>query len=228
MVNNGLWHWARDEKITKAFESFSNFELRFLAFVCAWPVLRLIVFESAYFHETTISFIENIYSGLWWMAVGVLAFSRSHIFSIRKIHGFDVLSAVTVLPERKFLLALAAVSLACPIAVWFFPLALPEIAKQAKSMVSVSIGWGFKEVVVQEIQYRLVLYYSLNRLWGRNSAFVFSIICFALVHNFGLYYPMAVIPASILFFVITIATGSLIPAITIHSLINFTFYLIFK
>lgn len=225
---NSAWEWANDAKIVKSFENFSKLELRFLAFICAWPALRLIGFDAFSMEGSTKSFLDNVYSIMWWIAVGVLV-SRRHIFSIEKIHNFDFSLKGILQVNKRLLIFCVLISFACFFWIRFTPKAFIGITDNVKLLMDKSSpGFGFVSIIIQEIQYRLVLYYSLNRFWGRNVAIVFGVLCFALPHSSSFYYPIAIIPISIVFNLLIILTGSLIPSITLHSLINLTLYIIFK
>ncbi len=223
-----MWDWAKDEKVVKSFEIFSDFELRFLAFVCAWPVLQEIVFGAFGLYSGDKVFLMNLYNYLWWMAVGIILISKRSIFSIKKIHNFDFTSYNIPKINIKIIVYCALFSLCCLGFVWFYKDGFLEVVGSAKSASRSSVAFGFKDVVLQEVQYRLLLYYALNRLYGRTPAFVFGVLCFALSHQSSFYYPIAVIPVSIIFFLVMIGTGSLMSVIALHSLINLTFYISFK
>ena len=77
-------------------------------------------------------------------------------------------------------------------------------------------------VLEQELEFRLILYYSLNRIFGRHAAFFGSSLFFGFWHEADLFYRMATFSGGAIFSTITIATGSVIPAIILHSAINFS------
>ena len=84
----------------------------------------------------------------------------------------------------------------------------------------------FYYIVKEEVLYRFLLYYSLNRLFGRGTAFFCTVTLFSLMHHTNsFYYPFAVAPAGLALSIVSIATGSILAPIFLHMIFNASIYI---
>lgn len=223
MVKNSVWSWARDEKICKEFEKLTLPEIvAVIIGVGLVPFLRAAAFILGFKHSPS----NGVYSlqNFFWLLGIVIIISRTAVFYFTT-HWPPLWSEdVRNIDRRVYAFISLLIFLYVVIVLW--PGALAEIFLKLSSLagslnLTIFKVWaGFCSVVLQELEFRLLLYYSLNCLFGRNVAFCATAALFGMWHEDVFSYQIAAAIGGAIFSILAIATGSIVPAILIHSVVN--------
>ncbi len=207
-----MWHWARDQELVNKFEKIRTREIIVLIFFVATQSLAL---------------LPDFLQPLTWMAVAILCIVRLDIFSFKLHFRRTPLADIRFVDKKMWMILGSSMVLYISVLV-IFPDSFPKIYASARNMCeSITLSNELFKILHEEILFRLALYYSLNRLFGRNVSFWATLFFFAFRHdhNVHIYYPLAVIPAGILLSLVTILTGSLVPALLLHFILNILVYI---
>ena len=223
MVKSSIWSWARDEKICREFEKLTLPEVvAVIIGVGLIPFLRVIAFILGFKHNPSDS--VNGLQNFFWLIGIVIIISRTAVFYFT-IHWPPLWSEDARNADRRvYIFILLLIFLY--VVILLRPGTLAEIFLKLSSLVGLpnftifKIWEGFRSVVLQELEFRLLLYYSLNCLFGRNVAFFATAAFFGMWHEDVFSYQIAAATGGAIFSVLAIATGSIVPAIVIHSVVN--------
>lgn len=218
-----MWHWAKDNRIRDAFRQFTIFELLILVITpIYWSLAPAKPLDGIWIwlHKILLVNVGMGAEAFWpiisWISIGILIAHRS-IFSFKVHWPPGSFSNIHV-----FFWAMLIFFVILRIGMLFFlPESTASLAESLKSINSKMTFWkGIIGILTEEIGYRLILYYSLERMLGRNFSFWGTAVLFSLAHWYSIYYVIAVAPLAIILLLLVISTGSLIPAIIIHGIIN--------
>lgn len=221
-----MWDWAHDGRIRAEFEKFTRLELWFLILTVAlWTLVVGGGVFGGFWKTVDVFLIQRIGNGtqqivsfLLIVATGILL-ARKSIFSWR-VHWPIKLRHIYITDWRIYAV-LGLFIAARLIMFWLYPEALPSFLDSMKLVLKqITFLQMIYIVLLEEVSHRLVLYYSLNRLFGRNWAFWLAVTVFSLGHSYSIYYIVAVTIFAAALPILTIATGSLIPAIGFHFVLN--------
>lgn len=218
-----MWSWAKDEKLCKEFERLNLVEI--LVLVCGValvPFLEIIGFVFGFNHEPS-GMVLGLEKFFWWVGL-VVVITRTNI--LRDIthwppNWYQDIKEI----NRRVYLFLIAVIFAYFVLV-FWPGVLAHLLEKMNLVVGgkdigfLKIWNGFLSVLKQELEYRIILYYSLYRIFGRNVAFLATFLLFGFYHDTDFFYRMATFSGGAIFSILTITTGSVIPSVILHSVIN--------
>ena len=205
------WLWANDKKII---EKFNQLDVTEQLFFLIFGFLFSIKYFFYWSDDLWVVFWVVLFASRLNVLVFAFFFSKISwkvIFSIdRKIYfifSFSVLLAIFV--------------------ILFFPSSWSGISGFIEVATSTTtLSWAVYSILREEILYRFVFYYSLNRFFGRNIAFFTTVMAFSLMHGVNSsYYPFAVAPAGILFSIFSIATGSVLSSILLHFIFNVSIFI---
>ena len=223
-----MWQWAGDEKLCREFAKLHFGEVCFLVFYTAGEVIVQlgthipwgpfsIVTDSIALWRSSAPFMD-------WMIVGMLVLSRFEIVRAAFAIPHLSLSDVRRIDARLYLLLLLSVLLYAGMIV-FVPESVSALFSSVEKIAGrISLFSVLFVMLQEEILYRLLLYYSLNRFFGRTAAFVLCVLFFALSHDYNIYYPVAVLPASIMLSLCMILWGNIWLAALVHAILNLVVY----
>src|SRR3989344_3777199 len=198
MVKNkkDIWLWAGDTKIVEKFKELKISEAIFFSlFIFFFSTRYSWQYISWYFLEIPENFIRSVNYILpyWWIAVlAVLFVSKFNLFF--GAFNFSSVSWKDFLIINKYIYLFFCLSLAIALCVVLtFSDSWMGIRRAIDVMVSGSALLNkFYYIVKEEVLYRFLLYYSLNRLFGRGTAFFCTVTLFSLMHHtHSFYYPFA-------------------------------------
>ncbi|MEK7560279.1 MAG: CPBP family intramembrane glutamic endopeptidase [Patescibacteria group bacterium] len=229
-----MWQWAGDAKIIEKFKELKKLEVLFFSlFIFFYSLQYSWKYVSEYFFKIPEWFPQTInlfLPNLLVITFAILFISRSDIlftaFSFR-LRSFKALTKI----DKKiyFLFAISCIVSATVMLV--FPDSWHKISWSIKTVANSISNKGdfmneFFIIFREEVFYRLLLYYSLNRFFGRTFAFLGTVTAFSLMHHgYSFYYPFAVAPAGFLFSILCIATGSILSSLFLHLFFNIIVYI---
>lgn len=230
MKKKNMWLWVQDKKIVEKFKELKISEAIFFSlFVFFYSTQYSWQFFSKYFFRIPDSFEKLVSYVLpyWWFAVlAILFVSRLSLLS--SVFNFSNISFRNFLVIDRRIYALFCFSLIVALGmVLIFSDSWAGIKRSIDAMVAnADFLKYFYNIVEEELLYRFLLYYSLNRLLGRQVAFYSTVTMFSMRHHLNsFYYPFAVAPAGILFSVTALATGRIWIPILLHCIFNASIYI---
>ena len=229
-VVKNMWLWANDGKIVEKFNGLKISEIIFFT-------LFVLLFSTKYFWRQLPVYFYSIPWGvteqtstllpyLWTAVLAILLVSRSDVFLTAFSWSKVSHRVVLKIDKKVYFIFLLSVVLVFGVFL-LFPDSWPETSKSIKNIASsATFASSVLSIIKEEVLYRLILYYSLQRIFGRNIAFFSTVVLFSLIHQAnGFYYPFAVAPAGILFSVIAIASGSILASVLLHFIFNISIYI---
>ncbi len=223
-----MWKWASDDNICREFAKLRYGEAVFLAvYVAGEVIVRLsthISYDAVSLLAECIAFWRRCAPYMDWIVVAMLVLSHFEILRAAFAAPRFSLSDIRRIDEKLYVLLLGSVILYAGMVI-FVPESMPALFSSVESIVGrISLSSVLFIMFQEEIFYRLLLYYSLNRLFGRTTAFVFCVALFALSHDYNVYYPVAVLPAAIMLSLCTILWGNLWLSVFLHAALNLLVY----
>lgn len=209
-----MWSWAEDTVLRNLFFRLSRHEVIFLIIVVVLDVRGNLGKYGEF---------------LWGAVFGIFFLARFNILLAGFCFPHTLTCAVKKVDARVWIAFLASLCMYAGM-LQLYPEALPALLKSARGLVTItgfsSIIYLFYGIMFEEFVFRFVAYYSLDRLFGRSVAFFGSVALFAFAHQHNVFYPIAVIPAGMMFTTLTALTGSVVPAVLLHSILNILVYLL--
>ncbi len=223
MVGKSMWSWAKDSRLRDEFDGLNLVELLVLiSSVSLMPFLEIVGFIFGFNHRPS-NMLLMFERYLWWAGF-VIIIARTTLLCLKTHWPLCWAGELGKVDLRIYLYFFVVVFAYFLLAFW------PGISDNLWESMNFIVGdkkisflkiWGgFLSVLQQELEYRLVLYYSLNRVFGRHVAFPLSCIIFGFAHESSFSYQTAVALGGSIFSLLTIASGSIIPAVILHSIIN--------
>lgn len=224
MVNlQCVWSWAQDDKLRREFDKLNLVEIFILMCgISLLPFLEIVGFVFGFNHNSSdmLLGLENFF---WWISATILI-TRTTSLGVETHWPPKWNQKIEEINPRIYLFLIVTIF------VYVFLMFWPGVMNNILTNMSLLVGdkrfyplkmWeGFLSVLLQEFEYRIVLYYSLNRIFGRHVAFFVSSLFFGFYHETEIFYRIATFSGGAIFSILTIATGSIIPAIILHSAVN--------
>lgn len=223
MVKTNIWSWAKDERLCKEFERLNLVEILILGCgVGLLPFLEIVGFVFGFDHIPSLMLLK-LEKFFWWTGF-IVVITRTNI-----------LRDITHWPPNWFLnlkevdwrvYTFVALLIIFYVFLAFWPGVLEDLLWKMDFLVGdkevhfLKIWEGVLSVLQQEIEYRIVLYYSLCRVFGRSFAFFFTSLLFGFYHDADFFYRTATFSGGAIFSILTVATGSVVPSVILHSVIN--------
>ena len=223
-----MWKWAQDNTLCREFAKLRYGEATLLVvYIAGEVIVRLcthISYDPFSLFAECIAFWRKYAPCMDWIVVVMLVLSHFEILRAAFAVPHFSLSDTRRIDERLYVLLSGSVILYAGMVI-FVPESVPALFSSVESIVGrISLFSVLFIMFQEEILYRLLLYYSLNRLFGRTTAFVVCVALFALSHDYNIYYPVAVLPAAILLSLCTILWGNLWLAALLHAVLNLVVY----
>lgn len=217
------WGWAQDGRICQEFDKLNLIEISVLICgIAIMPFLEIIGFIFGFNHDPS-DMIWELENFFWWAGITIIIV-RTSVFKAETHWPPKWHQRIEEVDLRIYLFLFVIVFVYAIVILW--PGTINILLANANSFIGdkkiyfLKIWNGFLSVVFQELEYRVVLYYSLNRVLGRHAAFWACSLFFGFLHEASVFYRMATSAGGAIFSILTIATGSAIPAIILHSAVN--------
>lgn len=209
-----MWSWTGDTVLRNLFFRLSRHEVIFLVLVVVLDTKGNLGQYSEF---------------LWGAVFGVFFLARFNVLCASFYFSHTPAQAVKNVDARIWILFLVSLYSYAGM-LYLYPEALPALLGSARGLAKIagfsSVIYAFYRIILEEFIFRFVAYYSFDRLFGRNAAFLGSVALFAFAHQHNVFYPVAVIPAGMMFTILTMLTGSVVPAVLLHGILNILVYLL--
>src|SRR3989344_525226 len=227
-----MWNWANDGELLDAFSSLSKFEKSLLFFWACLPIVTLgsgLSPSQTYLLATSLLNIFGlnytmVYTVIQGLALILIFSNRNLLCAMFKAPqcNFDFLK-----DKWRYRLACWAVILMIFSAflLWWRPeilITMRGLTDNAKVP-----DWMFS-AVKEELTDRFIFYYAIVLLSGRSGGLLFSMLFFAIFHDYNHAYMVNMILAGSFHVFLLLWSGSLSLPILVHILSNSAIFFFFK
>lgn len=227
-----MWDWTGDNELYEKFSGLSLAERTILFLWAALPLVKLSLTDEPSKALIYLAAFLNVF-GLTYASL----YTASYFFSIYILFThWDLLVAMFKVPKCNFnffksyagilfsatLLVLGLISI-------YLLWKRPEILNAMRGLSNHAKvpDWIFS-ALFEELTDRFVIYYSMVLIFGRSGGFLFSMLVFALFHNYNYAYMVNMMLAGSLHIMLLLWSGSLSLPLLVHILSNSALFFWFK